>query len=62
MCTNLYGSQKEGGNFFNLLQKEGGTQKRVPSEKGGGGPALEETMLNHFLEEFFLRNFLEIIS
>ena len=26
------GSQKEEGNFLNLLQKEG-----VPSEKGGGG-------------------------
>ena len=34
------------GNFLNLLQKEGGTQKMgVPSEKGGGGvPTLEETM------------------
>ena len=37
------GSQKEGGNFFNLLQKEGGTQKPrngVPPGKkkdGGGG-------------------------
>ena len=30
-CTNLDGSQKEGGKFLNLLQKEGGTQK------GGGG-------------------------
>ena len=28
---------ERGGNFFNLLQKEGGTQKRGgPSEKGGG--------------------------
>ena len=30
-CTNLDGCQKEGGveaNFFNLLQKDGGTQKR----------------------------------
>ena len=26
-CTNLYGSQKEGGNFLNLLQKEGSTWK-----------------------------------
>ena len=35
-CTNLDGSQKEGDNFLNLLQKEGGIQKvRVPSEKGG---------------------------
>ena len=31
-CTNLDGSQKEGNNFLNLLQKEGGTQK------GGGFP------------------------
>ena len=28
---------ERGGNFLNLLQKEGGTQKGgVPSEKGGG--------------------------
>ena len=35
-CTNLDGSQKEGDNFLNLLQKEGGTQRgwAVPSEKG----------------------------
>ena len=26
-CTNLDGCQKEEGNFFNLLQKEGVTQK-----------------------------------
>ena len=37
-CTNLDDFQKEGGNFLNLLQKEGGTQK------GGGVPTLEETM------------------
>ena len=30
-CTNLDGSQKEGGNFFSLLQKKLGNQK------GGGG-------------------------
>ena len=35
-CTNLDGSHKEGGNFFNLLQKERGNQKGVPT--------LEETM------------------
>ena len=37
-CTNLNGSQKEGGSFLNSLQKEGGTPKAggVPSEKGGG--------------------------
>ena len=27
MGTNLDGSQKDGGNFLNLLQKERGTQK-----------------------------------
>ena len=44
-CTNLDGFQKEAGNFLNLLQKEGGTQKgRVPSENGGV-PTLVETML-----------------
>ena len=38
-CTNLDSSQKEGGNFLNLLQKETGTQKGwVPSEKGGSNP------------------------
>ena len=31
-CTYLDASQNEGGNFLNLLQKEGDTQKR-----GGGG-------------------------
>ena len=41
-CTNLEGSQKEGDNFFNLLQKEGGTQKgggfpQKGGEGGGGG-------------------------
>ena len=30
---------ERGGNFLNLLQKEGGTQK------GGGDPTLEETMI-----------------
>ena len=41
-CTNLDGSQKEGGNFINLLQKGGG----FPQKMGGGGgvPTLEETM------------------
>ena len=38
----MYGSQKEGGNFFNLLQKEGGNffnllQKEGGSQKGGEG-------------------------
>ena len=44
-CTNLDGSQKEGGNFLNFHQKEGVTQKgeggeRVPSEKGGSNPGV----------------------
>ena len=39
MCTDLDGCQKEEGNFLNLLQKEGDTQKGgVPSEKGGFQP------------------------
>ena len=45
--TNLDGRQKEGGNFFNLLQEEGGYPERgrgggwgfhLPSEKGGSKP------------------------
>ena len=47
-CTNLDGSQKEGVNFLNLLQKEGGTQKGkggFPQKRMGGGvPTLEETV------------------
>ena len=35
---------ERGGNFLNLLQKEGGTQKGGVSQKRGGGPNLEETM------------------
>ena len=39
ICTNLNGSQKEEGNFLNLLQKEGVPKKEgVPSEKGGSSP------------------------
>ena len=54
-CTNLDGCQKEEGNFLNLLQKEGGTQKRgeVPSEKkkkgGGGGVQTWRKLCPHFL-------------
>ena len=45
ICTNLDGSQKEGDNFLNLLQKEGGNQKEGGSlRKGGGFPTLEKTM------------------
>ena len=40
-CTNLDGSQKEGGNFFNLLHKEGVPRKEGFPQKregrGGGG-------------------------
>ena len=37
---------ERGGNFLNLVQKKGGTQKGgIPSEKGRGGPTPEETML-----------------
>ena len=45
MCTNLYGSQKEGGNFFNLLQKEGGTQKGGGFPQKRRGPTLEKNVL-----------------
>ena len=39
-CTNLDSSQKQVGNFLNLLQKERGTQKRGgSSEKGGSNTA-----------------------
>ena len=39
-CTNLDGCQKEGVNFKNLFQKEGGTQKGVgfPQKRGGSNP------------------------
>ena len=36
-CINLDGSQKTGGNFLNLFQKEGGTQKGGGSSKKRGG-------------------------
>ena len=46
------GSQKEGGNFLKLLQKEGVPRKREGSVRkgerrgrGGGVPNLEETMV-----------------
>ena len=39
------GSQKEGDNFLNLLQKEGSTQKEgFPQKRGGAVPTLEETV------------------
>ena len=45
------GSKKKGGNFFNLLQKEVGTQiGGVPSEKGGPNPEGNYAHLfNHIL-------------
>ena len=36
-CTNLDVWQKERGNFFNLLQKEGGTQKSGGGSLSKGG-------------------------
>ena len=56
---------EKGGNFFNLLQKEGGSLKK----KGGGGgvPTLEETMTVHKeskLQEiiFIINYYLEILE
>ena len=46
------GSQKERGNFLNLLQKEGGTQRaggRAPSEKGGGFQPFRKLWQNTYL-------------
>ena len=37
ICTNLDGSQKEGGNFLNLLQKQGIPRKGGASSGKGGG-------------------------
>ena len=37
------GSQKEGGKFLNLLQKEGGSQKR------GEGPTLDNYIYNIYI-------------
>ena len=48
LSTDLLGWISErGGNFLNLLQKEGGTQKGrgVSSEIGRGVPTLEETTM-----------------
>ena len=39
---------ERGGNFLNLLQKEGGTQKGRGSLRKGGVPTLEES-LNDYL-------------
>ena len=40
------GSQKEGGNFLNLLQKEGALRKEGFSPQNRGVPTQEETMNN----------------
>ena len=42
-----------GGNFLNLLQKEGDTQKgEIPSKYEGGIPTLEETMNICFFKNY----------
>ena len=48
-CTNLDGSQKDGGNILNLLQKEGGPSEK---KKGGGGstPDLKTVGCNRGIE------------
>ena len=38
------GGGGRGGNFLNLLQKEGGTQKEGSSLRKGGVPILKETI------------------
>ena len=43
-CANLDGSQKERGNFLNLLQKKGGSLRK---RRGGSNPG--GTMINHIL-------------
>ena len=68
-CTNLDGSQKEGDNFLNFLQNEGGTQKggAFPQKKGGSKPggnyvtcpvfiALEWNFCHLNAEFFYLTN------
>ena len=47
-CTNLDGSRKEGGNFFNLVQKEGYTQKRGGSLRKGGFQPWRKLCLHSF--------------
>ena len=47
------GFQKEGGNFFNLLQK-GVTRKGGGSLRKGGVPTLEETMTFRIALRFLL--------
>ena len=50
-CTNLDGSRKEGGNFLNLFQKEGGTHKEGRAggfpQKRREVPTLEKITLNY---------------
>ena len=65
-CTNLDGSQKEGGNFLNLLQKEVDTQKGgVPSEKGGsnhGGNYGNTTNISRSTRRCFFRYYFKKIK
>ena len=37
-CTNMDGSQKEGGNFLNLLLKEGSSLRKSGGGGGGANP------------------------
>ena len=52
------GSQKEGGNFLNLLQKEGGSLRKW--DEGGGGSNLGGTMLNHISKIISISHCLDI--
>ena len=61
-CTNLDGCQKEGGNFLNLLQKDGVPRIGggvVPSEKGGFQPWRKLCRKNiaetHYFDSKFMR-------
>ena len=48
-CTNMDGSRKEGGNFLNLLQKDG-YPERGGSLRKVGVPTLEETMCRNLYQ------------
>ena len=54
--TNLDGCQKEGGNFLNLLHKEGGSLRK---KKGGGGGGLKGNCVETYTNtnfKFFKKN------